>query len=156
MSQKSSPFRAPDTFVLMGSFLLLAALATWVLPGGLKAGEISQAMIQGARELVSTALIIALAQGILVLAEAGRIIDTALHGLSGAIGGFHPIITSQLMVLVQTALNFVVPSGSGQAALTMPIMAPLADLVDADPSTMEGPAPADRTPRDRSVALGTD
>jgi uncharacterized ion transporter superfamily protein YfcC len=114
-------------------FVAVAIVAGVV--GGLKAREISRSMVEGARELVATALVIALAQGILVLAEAGRIIDTVLHGLSGLIGGFHPIVTSQLMVLVQSAINIVVPSGSGQAALTMPIMAPLADLVGVSRQT---------------------
>jgi len=97
--------------------------------GGLKANEISQSFFRGARELVGTALIIALARGILIIARDGRIIDTILAGLSGLIGGLHPIFSSWAMFLVQTVINFFVPSGSGQAALTMPVMAPLSDLL---------------------------
>jgi uncharacterized ion transporter superfamily protein YfcC len=97
--------------------------------GGLKPGAITDAFLQGAKDLMSTAIIIGLARAILIVAEQGRIIDTMLHALSSVIGVVHPILSSQLMFIVQTLINFFVPSGSGQAALTMPVMAPLSDLV---------------------------
>lgn len=106
-----------------------------VVAGRLSTGESIDAFIAGAKDLLPTALVIALARGILVLAEDGRIIDTLLHGLSGWIDRFHPIVSAQTMFLVQTAINFFVPSGSGQAALTMPIMAPLSDLVGVSRQT---------------------
>jgi uncharacterized ion transporter superfamily protein YfcC len=52
-----------------------------------------------------------------------------LFGLSGLIANVHPIVAAQLMFVTQCVINFFVHSGSGQAALTMPIMAPLADAV---------------------------
>ena len=97
--------------------------------GGLKATEISQGFMAGARDLLATAMIIGLARGILVIMRDGQIIDTVLNGLATSIEGASPTVTAQLMFFVQTAINFFIPSGSGQAALTMPIMAPLADLV---------------------------
>jgi uncharacterized ion transporter superfamily protein YfcC len=99
------------------------------LVGGLRGNQISSAFFEGAKELVNTALIIALARGILILARDGRIIDTVLNALSSLIEGLHPIFASWAMFLTQTAINFFVPSGSGQAALTMPVMAPLSDLL---------------------------
>src|SRR5690606_34900297 len=57
------------------------------------------------------------------------IIDTVLYGLSNVVGEAGPTVAAQVMFAVQTAINFFVPSGSGQAALTMPLMAPLADLL---------------------------
>jgi uncharacterized ion transporter superfamily protein YfcC len=99
------------------------------LVGGLRGTEISSAFFEGAKELVNTALIIALARGILILAHSGKIIDTVLNALSGLIEGLHPVFASWAMFLTQTVINFFVPSGSGQAALTMPVMAPLADLL---------------------------
>lgn len=91
--------------------------------------EITDSFLKGAKDLMGTAFIIALAKGIVVVAEDGKIIDTILHFLSTVIGDFHPVISSQLMFFVQSVINFMVPSGSGQAALTMPIMAPLGELV---------------------------
>lgn len=97
--------------------------------GKLSAKEISSAFVKGAKDLIGTALIIALARGILVVATEGRVIDTILYALSTTIDEFHPVISSQVMFLIQSMINFFVPSGSGQAALTMPIMAPLGDLI---------------------------
>jgi uncharacterized ion transporter superfamily protein YfcC len=97
--------------------------------GKLSIQETTDSFVQGAKDLVGTALIIALARGILIIASDGKIIDTVLYTLSEPIRSLHPIVSSQAMFLVQTSINFFVPSGSGQAALTMPIMAPLGDLV---------------------------
>ena len=97
--------------------------------GWLSVDETTDSFLSGAKTLVATALVIALARAILVIAENGHIIDTILHGLAGMAGGIPPLVSAQSMFIVQTILNFFVPSGSGQPALTMPIMAPLADLV---------------------------
>ncbi len=105
------------------------------IAGGLKAKDITDGFIQGAKELIGTALVIALARGILIIARDGQIIGTILHGLSSLIKDAHPVLAAQIMFLVQTVINFFVPSGSGQAALTMPIMAPLSDLLNVSRQT---------------------
>lgn len=105
------------------------------LAGGLNLNEITDSFIKGAKDLVATALIIGLARGILILSRDGKIIDSILYTLSAPISGFHPIVSSQAMFIVQTVINFFVPSGSGQAVLTMPIMAPLSDLVNVTRQT---------------------
>ncbi len=97
--------------------------------GRLSIKEITESFVQGAKDLIGTAIIIALARGILVVSTDGRIIDTILYALSSPIDSLHPVISGQAMFVTQSLLNFFVPSGSGQAALTMPIMAPLGDLV---------------------------
>lgn len=99
------------------------------LIGRLTPDEIAETFLAGARELVSVAFIIALAKSILVLASDGQIIDSILHGLSSLVEGAHPVFAAQLMFLVQSVINVFIPSGSGQAALIMPIMAPLSDLL---------------------------
>lgn len=96
--------------------------------GRMAPGAIASAFMDGARSLVATAVIIGLARGILVVLEDGQVVDTLLHGMAGLLDGVGPVGSAQGMFAVQTALNFFVPSGSGQAALTMPLMAPLADL----------------------------
>jgi len=88
-----------------------------------------EAFLKGASELIGAALVVGLARGILVVAQNGGIIDPMLHLLSSGIGALPPVVGAQMMFLAQTALNFFVPSGSGQAALSMPLMAPLADLI---------------------------
>ena len=99
------------------------------IAGRLKADEIADAFVKGAKDLCATAIIIGLARGILMVAKDGMIIDTMLNYLAGIIGSLHPIMSAQAMFVTQTFINFFVPSGSGQAALTMPVMAPLSDLV---------------------------
>lgn len=96
--------------------------------GRLAPGAIARHFMDGARDLVATAMIIGLARGILVVLEDGMIVDTLLHSMASVLDGVGPVGAAQGMFAVQTALNFFVPSGSGQAALTMPLMAPLADL----------------------------
>ncbi|MGD2067500.1 MAG: TIGR00366 family protein [Gemmatimonadota bacterium] len=97
--------------------------------GRMRPGEVSGAFMDGARALVATAVIIGLARGILIVLEDGQVIDTLLHAMASVVDDVGHTGSAEVMFAVQTALNFFVPSGSGQAALTMPIMAPLADLV---------------------------
>lgn len=105
------------------------------IAGKLSTKEITGSFIQGAKDLMATALIIALARGILIIATDGKIIGTILFALSNPIESLHPVVSSQAMFVIQSFLNFFVPSGSGQAALTMPIMAPLGDLVGVSRQT---------------------
>ena len=108
-------------------FLTMAILIGIV--GRLDADTFVAAFLQGARDLVSTALVIALARGTVVLARDAHIIDTMLHALTPLVQSASPIIAAQKMFVIQSVINFFIHSGTGQAALTMPIMAPLADLV---------------------------
>lgn len=112
---------------IAGLFLAIGIVVG--VAGRLKATAISQGFVAGARDLLGTALIIGLARGILVVMREGQIIDTILNFMATSIEGAGPVVTAQLMFVAQTGINFFIPSGSGQAALTMPIMAPLADLV---------------------------
>ena len=66
--------------------------------------------------------------------QSGHIIDTIVYGISIPLTKFPAWIASEAMLVVQTLLNFLIPSGSGQAVTSMPIMAPLADLVGVSPS----------------------
>jgi uncharacterized ion transporter superfamily protein YfcC len=97
--------------------------------GGLGADTTAKAFMEGARDLAVTALIIALARGILIVMQDGQIIDTILYAMASGVGQAGPTVAAQVMFAFQTAINFFIVSGSGQAALTMPLMAPLADLV---------------------------
>jgi uncharacterized ion transporter superfamily protein YfcC len=111
----------------IAAMFFIMGIAVGVI-GGLKSGELIKSFIDGAKDLVGTAFIIALARATLVISRDGQIIDSILYGLSPLIESSSPIFASQKMFVVQAIINFFVHSGSGQAALTMPIMAPLADL----------------------------
>ncbi|HZX29046.1 MAG TPA: YfcC family protein [Telluria sp.] len=109
---------------------LFLALAIAVgLAARLTPDDFVAAFLHGARDLVGTGLVIALARGTMVLARDAHIIDTMLHGLMPLVQSAHPVFAAQKMFAIQSVINFFIHSGSGQAALTMPIMAPLADLV---------------------------
>lgn len=97
--------------------------------GRLSISETANAFKEGARDMVGVALIIGCARAILVVATDGKVIDVLLYSMAQVIAGFHPIVASQAMFVAQGIINFFVHSGSGQAALTMPVMAPLADVV---------------------------
>ena len=78
-----------------------------------------------------------MAQGIIIILggtdpSQGTVLNTILHTLSDGMKNFPPVISAWFMYLFQSVFNFFVVSGSGQAALTMPIMAPLADLVGVE------------------------
>ncbi len=105
------------------------------LVGRMKIEEIIKSFISGAKDLVGTAIIVALARAVLVISREGKIIDTILYGLTPFIGSSSPILSAQKMFIIQSIINFFIHSGSGQAALTMPIMAPLADLTGVSRQT---------------------
>ncbi len=99
------------------------------LIAGLSGREISEAFFEGCKDVLLGALIIGIARGIIVVMSDGQIIDSVIYGLSLFVQNLPPAITSVGMLAVQSLFNFLVPSGSGQTVITMPIMAPLADLV---------------------------
>ncbi len=84
---------------------------------------------KGAASLTSVALLIGVARGIQVVLSEGGIVDTMVYGLSVPIQELPGALSAVGMFFVQSLANFFIPSGSGQAFVTMPIMAPLADLV---------------------------
>jgi uncharacterized ion transporter superfamily protein YfcC len=83
----------------------------------------------GAGSLTSVALLIGVARGIQVVLDEGGIVDTLVYALSVPVSHLPASIAAVGMFFVQTVANFFIPSGSGQAYVTMPIMAPLSDLV---------------------------
>lgn len=105
------------------------------LLGGLSFDEISNALIEGAKDMIGPALMVGFSRGIVIVATNGQIIDTILFVLSNLLITLPTVIAAYLMLIIQTFINFFVGSGTGQAALTMPIMAPLGDLIDISRQT---------------------
>lgn len=112
---------------IAGLFLGMGMLAAMI--GGIGAEKAAKSFVSGARDMVGAAILIGLSRSVLIVMQEGQVVDTVLHGLSSAISGLPAAVSAQLMFFVQFAINFFVPSGSGQAALTMPVMTPLADLL---------------------------
>jgi uncharacterized ion transporter superfamily protein YfcC len=112
---------------IAGLFTAMGVLAAII--GGVSPNRAAKEYVNGARDMVAAAILIGLSKSVLIVMQEGRIVDTVLFSLSNSISGLPAAISVQVMLLVQFCLNFFVPSGSGQAALTMPIMSPLADLL---------------------------
>jgi len=112
---------------LAALFIALAILTG--IAGGLGANAIAEKFLEGTAGIAGAALVVGLARGMLVIFDHAHVTDTILHGMSGAVAGL-PAAASVIGIYgVQIVLNYLVPSGSGQAAISLPILAPLADLV---------------------------
>lgn len=112
---------------LSGVFLLMGIISSFIMGWG--PDTIAQKMAASFTDIAVACMIIGFSRGILVVLQSGHIIDTIVYGISIPLGKFPAWIASELMLVVQTLLNFLIPSGSGQAVTSMPIMAPLADLI---------------------------
>ncbi len=112
---------------LSALFLIFAIIAGTV--AGYKPGMIADIMVKGASELTFGALIIGVAKAISIVLDAGHISDTIINSLSIPLQNVPVIISGPLMCFVHCLINFFIPSGSGQAMATMPIMLPLSDMI---------------------------
>lgn len=98
------------------------------LVGGLGPSRIATLFVAGAKDMVGVVFIVACARALLIIAQDARIMDTLLYGASAGMSVLPRAVVAQVMFLIQSAINFLIHSGTAQAALTMPVMAPLADL----------------------------
>ncbi len=112
---------------LSGAFFIGAIAAGLV--GGLGVDGTIRNYVEGMQALLPAAMLVAAARSISVVLADGKVIDTILNGLATPLASAPPTAAALLMVPFHTILHVPVSSVSGQAALTMPIMAPLADLL---------------------------
>jgi uncharacterized ion transporter superfamily protein YfcC len=110
------------------SALFLAAAILIGLIARMGEKEIVDTFVNGARELLGVALIIGVARGIVVVMDDGKITDTILNGAASSMEGLSTVIFINVMFWIEVLLSFFVPSSSGLAVLSMPIMAPLGDF----------------------------
>ncbi len=97
--------------------------------------ETSRTFLEGAAKMAAPALIVGFARAIAIVLEDGQIIDTIVASIAGALEGFPAEVSAIGMLVVQSLTNFFIPSGSGQAFVTMPIMSPLATLTEVPQQT---------------------
>ncbi|WP_255201480.1 YfcC family protein [Staphylococcus xylosus] len=112
---------------MAGLFIFMGVIVGFV--SGLSMQTICEAFNDGFKDVLMDAIIVGLARSIAVVLEDGKIMDTIVHGLGSIIDGTTPTIAVIGMYAVQMLINFIISSGSGQALVTMPIMAPLADML---------------------------
>lgn len=99
------------------------------LVGGLGVGGTAEAFVAGFRSMAYAALLIGFARAIFVTLEDGRIVDTIVQGLFTPVAHFPPALSAVAMMVVHILVHVPVPSPSGHAVLTLPILVPLADLL---------------------------
>lgn len=122
---------------VMGYGWYMMEIATIFFAMGIFAGiamnktpnNIVKLFLDGAKDIMSAALVVGLAGGILMVLQEGKIIDSILYYISSSMKDFGKIASVGVMYAIQTFLNIIIPSGSAKAALTMPIMAPFSDLI---------------------------
>lgn len=118
---------------MAGMFLLLMVIIGAV--SGLGPSTISSSFSEGMRSVLEGAIIVGVARSVAVILEDGQVLDTIVNALGQAVSGLPAALGAVGMFFAQSGFNFVVPSGSGQAVVTVPIMAPLADLLDVSRQT---------------------
>jgi len=118
---------------LNAMFFAIGLLAAVV--AGISPGETSRTFLEGAAKMTAPALIVGFARAIAIVLEDGQIIDTIVHSIAGLLEGLPADVSAEGMLIVQSICNFFIPSGSGQAFVTMPIMSPLATLTGVPQQT---------------------
>lgn len=108
-------------------FLSLGIVSTIIVGRSLSDGAVS--FINGAKGIAFGALVVGVARAILVVLEQGQIMDSIIYSLASVLESLPRQITAVGMFIVNSVINFFIPSGSGQAATIMPVMTPLADVL---------------------------
>ncbi|VEF49509.1 short-chain fatty acids transporter [Bacillus freudenreichii] len=111
---------------LTASFIVIGVIAGLV--GKLAFNKIFDAFVEGAKAMTFGALMVGFARAILIVLEEGHVVDTIIYSMANLIQGMPQTYTAIGMFFVQSLLNFFIPAGPAQAATTMPIMVPVADL----------------------------
>jgi uncharacterized ion transporter superfamily protein YfcC len=111
------------------SALFLAMGILCGIAGGFKANRIAGEFIAGAKDIFGAAMVVGLASGIIIILQDGHVLDTILHSLQTSLDGSSKTASLSMMYGVQTLINLLIPSATAKAAITIPVMAPLCDLI---------------------------
>ena len=109
--------------------LLLVTGIACGLANGYGPSRIAQIFIDAWKDIIFGACVVGISRGVLVVMQQGQIIDTVIYALAAPLSGLPKWVAAEGMLFVQTLINFFIPSGSGQAATTIPIMSPLSDIL---------------------------
>ncbi len=138
--------KIPHVFVLLTGVILFSSILTYLVPSGNYQREertvngLTRTMVipgtfashekhYSLEEMVVAALVVGFAKGIQVVLQDGQIMDTLIYGAANVLQDFPKMVAAEGMLVFQSLLNLFIPSGSGQAAATMPLMAPLSDVL---------------------------
>ena len=112
----------------MAAIFIITTIACGIA-GGLSSDQICNEFVDGARSLLWVGIVMGICKALTNVLTDANIIDTIINALAGMLSGLSKTAAACGMFIVQNLINCVIPSGSGQAAVTMPIMVPLGDLL---------------------------
>ena len=119
---------------ITGLFLAMGILCGII--AGFPANRIADELIAGAKDILSAALVVGFASGIVIILQDGKIIDSILHGMQESLEGTGEVSSLSAMYGIQAVINFLIPSATAKAAITIPIMSPFSDLVGVSRQAM--------------------
>ena len=103
---------------------------------GFNANRIADELLAGAKDILSAALVVGFASGIIVLLQDGKVVDSILHSMQEGLDGTGRAGSLTAMYGIQAIINFIIPSATAKAAITIPIMAPFSDMVGVSRQAM--------------------
>ena len=155
---ESEPLTRRQSWILITLALTVVALITgvtcldWYMPeitglflamgiicgiiAGFHSDRIVSELMAGAKDILSAALVVGFASGIIVILQDGKIIDSILHSMQEGLDGSGKVGSLSAMYGIQALINFVIPSATAKAAITIPIMAPFSDMVGVSRQAM--------------------
>lgn len=119
---------------ITGLFLAMGIVCGVI--AGFSANRIAEELIAGAKDILSAALVVGFATGIIVILQDGQVIDSLLASIQNSLDGSGAIASLSAMYGIQALINFIIPSATAKAAATIPIMAPFADMVGVSRQAM--------------------
>ncbi|MBQ6254565.1 MAG: YfcC family protein [Bacteroidales bacterium] len=119
---------------ITGLFLAMGIVCGII--AGFPAGKVVDELMAGAKDILSAALVVGFASGIIVILQDGKVIDSLLHSMQEGLEGSGRIGSLSAMYGIQAVINFLIPSATAKAAITIPIMAPFSDLVGVSRQSM--------------------
>ena len=119
---------------ITGLFLLMGIVCGGI--AGFSANRIAEELLAGAKDILSAALVVGFASGIIVILQDGKVVDSILHSMQKGLDGSGPTASLSAMYGIQAVINFLIPSASAKAAITIPIMTPFADMVGVSRQAM--------------------
>ncbi len=119
---------------ITGLFLAMGIICGII--AGFHSDRIVTELMTGAKDILSAALVVGFASGIIVILQDGKIIDSVLHSMQEGLNGSGEVGSLSAMYGIQALINFVIPSATAKAAITIPIMAPFSDMVGVSRQAM--------------------
>ena len=119
---------------ITGLFLGMGILCGII--AGFPANRIADELVSGAKDILSAALVVGFASGIVIILQDGKLVDSILHAMQNSLDGTSEVTSLTAMYGIQAVINFLIPSATAKAAITIPIMAPFSDLVGVSRQAM--------------------